>query len=57
MYAESVRAAMADLAHSIRTGTPPRSGLPEGAAAVAVALAATEAVRTQTTVHLSGETR
>jgi predicted dehydrogenase len=57
VYAESVRAAMADLAHCVRTGTSPRSGLPEGAAAVAVALAATEAVRTQTTVHLSGETR
>jgi hypothetical protein len=57
VYAESVRAAMADLAHSVRTGTPPRSGLDEGAEAVTVALAATEATRTQTTVHLSGGTR
>jgi predicted dehydrogenase len=57
VYAESVRAAMADLVRGVRTGVPPRSGLAEGAAAVAVALAATEATRTQTTVHLSGGSR
>ena len=57
VYAESVRAAMADLAHSVRTGALPAAACAEGADAVAVALAATEAIRTQTTVHLSGETR
>ncbi len=57
VYAESVRSAMADLALSARTGVRPRSGLAEGADAVVVALAATDAIRTQTTVHLSGGTR
>jgi predicted dehydrogenase len=40
-YAESVRAAMADLVRSVRTGSRPFSGVDEGAAAVAQALAAT----------------
>jgi predicted dehydrogenase len=44
VYAESVRAAMNDLTHCAQTGARPRSGLPEGADAVAVALAATAAV-------------
>jgi predicted dehydrogenase len=42
-YAESVRAAMADLAHAVRTGARPASGAQEGAAAVMEALAATHA--------------
>ena len=40
-YAESVRAAMADLVHSVRTGSRPFSGVDEGAAAVVQAVAAT----------------
>jgi predicted dehydrogenase len=56
VYAESVRAAMADLARCAATGDRPRSGLAEAAAAVSTALAATEAARTGTTVHLSGGT-
>lgn len=56
VYAESVRAAMADLAHCARTGARPRSGLVEGATAVTTALAAAEATRTRSTVNLSGVT-
>jgi predicted dehydrogenase len=42
-YAESVRAALTDLTTSISTGATPYSGVLEGAAAVAVAAAATRA--------------
>ena len=55
VYAESVRAAMADLVRSVTTGSRPHSGLAEGAAAVEVALAAAAAARTGTTVTLSGD--
>jgi predicted dehydrogenase len=44
-YAESVRAAMADLASRIADGGRPQSGAREGAAAVAVATAATRSAR------------
>lgn len=44
-YAESVRAAMADLVARIADGGTPASGVREGAAAVAVATAATRAAR------------
>ena len=54
VYAESVRAAMADLAHSVATRTRPRSGIAEGAAATAVALAATRAAALGQSVYLSG---
>ncbi|QGN57251.1 Gfo/Idh/MocA family protein [Nostocoides sp. HKS02] len=43
VYAESVRAAMADLVSAVTTGTTPYSSVREGAAAVAVAAAATQA--------------
>jgi predicted dehydrogenase len=43
VYAESVRAAMSDLVAAVRTGTTPFSSVREGAAAVAVAAAATRA--------------
>jgi hypothetical protein len=56
VYAESVRAAMADLARCVATGDRPRSGLPEGVAAARLAIAATEAARTGITVQLSGGT-
>ncbi|WP_344157325.1 Gfo/Idh/MocA family oxidoreductase [Nocardioides koreensis] len=44
-YAESVRAALTDLVSSITDGGRPRSGVREGAAAVAVATAATRSAR------------
>jgi hypothetical protein len=43
VYAESVRAAMSDLVAAVREGTTPFSSVREGAAAVAVAAAATRA--------------
>ncbi len=55
VYAESVRAAMADLVRAARTGTSPRSGIATGAAATTLALAATRAAELQQTVHLSGD--
>ena len=55
VYAESVRAAMADLVRAARTGTSPRSGITTGAAATTLALAATRAAELQQTVHLSGD--
>ncbi len=55
VYAESVRAAMADLAHCVATRTRPRSGIEEGAAATAVALAATRAAALRQSVDLSGD--
>jgi len=56
VYAGSVRAAMADLARSASNGRRPTSGLVEGVGAVTLALAATEAARTGSTLDLSGET-
>jgi predicted dehydrogenase len=55
VYAESVRAAMADLVLAARTGSTPRSGIVTGAAATTLALAATRAAELQQTVHLSGD--
>ena len=55
VYAESVRAAMADLVLAVRTGNTPRSGIVTGAAATTLALAATRAAELQQTVHLSGD--
>ncbi|MGZ4444700.1 MAG: Gfo/Idh/MocA family protein [Nocardioidaceae bacterium] len=55
VYAESVRAAMADLVRCAVTGARPRSGLAEGADAVTVALAASRAASSGCTVHLSGD--
>ncbi len=55
-YAESVRAALTDLTTSVATGAPPFSGLREGAAAVAVATAATRAAAEGVHVPIS-ETR
>lgn len=46
MYAQSVRAAMADLVRSAREGTAPVAGPVSGFAAVAVAEAATIAAAT-----------
>ena len=46
VYAESVRAAMTDLAARVADGGTPASGVREGAAAVAVAAAATRSART-----------
>ncbi|MEU2248352.1 Gfo/Idh/MocA family oxidoreductase [Streptomyces sp. NPDC019224] len=46
VYAQSVRAAMADLVRSAREGTPPVAGAVSGFAAVAVAEAATVAAAT-----------
>ncbi|MGZ2356946.1 Gfo/Idh/MocA family oxidoreductase [Streptomyces sp. 372A] len=48
VYAQSVRAAMADLVRSARTGRPPVAGPVSGFAAVAVAEAATVAAATGT---------
>ncbi|MEO5709018.1 MAG: Gfo/Idh/MocA family oxidoreductase [Nocardioidaceae bacterium] len=55
VYAESVRAAMADLVLAVRTGSTPRSGIVTGAAATTLALAATRASELQQTVHLPGD--
>jgi predicted dehydrogenase len=55
VYAESVRAAMADLVRAVVSGTPPRSGIGEAAAAATVALAATRAAALGQSVDLSGE--
>lgn len=55
VYAESVRAAMADLVVASRTGSAPRSGIVTGAAATTLALAATRAAELQQTIHLSGD--
>ena len=52
-YAESVRAAMADLVARVADGGTPASGVREGAAAVAVATAATRAARTGRTEPLA----
>jgi predicted dehydrogenase len=55
VYAESVRAAMADLVRAAAGGTSPRSGIAEGAAATTVALAATRAATVGRSVELSGD--
>ena len=55
VYAESVRAAMADLVRAARTGSPPRSGVVEAAAATRLALAATHAAEHRRSVDLSGD--
>jgi predicted dehydrogenase len=55
VYAESVRAAMADLVRAATTGTSPRSGVREGAAATTVALAATRAAALGQSVQISGD--
>jgi predicted dehydrogenase len=55
VYAESVRAAMADLVRAARTGSTPRSGVAEAAAATRLALAATHAAVQRHTVDLSGD--
>ena len=52
VYAESVRAAAADLVRCASTGATPRSGAHEGWAAVVVADAAKRAAADGTTVHL-----
>jgi predicted dehydrogenase len=52
VYAESVRAAMADLVRCVRTGEPPIAGAAEGWAAVAVAAAARRSAREDRTIHL-----
>ena len=53
-YAESVRAAMTDLVGRIADGSRPASGVLEGAAAVAVATAATRSARLGSAVPLTG---
>src|SRR3954469_4410201 len=55
VYAESVRAAMADLVRAVVTGAAPRSGIAEAAAATTVALAATRAAALGQSVDLSGD--
>jgi predicted dehydrogenase len=55
VYAESVRAGMADLVRAVVTGSAPRSGIAEAAAATTVALAATRAAALGQSVDLSGE--
>jgi len=55
VYAESVRAAMADLVRAARTGDTPRSGVAAAAAATRLALAATHAAAQRHTVDLSGD--
>jgi predicted dehydrogenase len=52
VYAESVRAGLADLARCARTGHRPVAGVAEGAAAVAVAVAARRSARENRTIHL-----
>lgn len=56
-YAESVRAAMTDLVRCVDTGRSPVSGVQQGADAVAVALAATEAADTGRSVDVAHQTR
>jgi predicted dehydrogenase len=56
VYAESVRAAMADLARCVGTGERPAAGVTEGSAAVAVAVAARRSAREDRTVHLGRRT-
>ena len=53
VYAESVRAAMADLVSCVTTGDAPVSGVREGAAAVVVAAAATRAAAEGRTIPIS----
>jgi predicted dehydrogenase len=55
VYTESVRAAMADLVRAVVTGTNPRSGIAEAAAATTLALAATRAAELCQSVDLSGD--
>jgi predicted dehydrogenase len=55
-YAESVRAALSDLTTCIRTGASPFSGVREGAAAVAVAAAATRSASEQCHVSVPAPT-
>ncbi len=55
-YAESVRAAMTDLAARIADGGAPASGVAEGAAAVALATAATRAAQHGRAEPLSART-
>ncbi|NYG06130.1 putative dehydrogenase [Phycicoccus badiiscoriae] len=57
VYAESVRAAMADLVSAVTTGTTPYSSVREGAAAVAVAAAATRASHDGRTVAIPDHLR
>jgi predicted dehydrogenase len=53
VYAESVRAAMADLVRCARTGARPVAGPDEGRAAVVVAAAARRSARQERTVNLA----
>jgi predicted dehydrogenase len=53
VYAESVRAAMADLVRAVTTGATPFSSVREGAAAVTVAAAATRATDDGRTVAIT----
>jgi predicted dehydrogenase len=55
VYAESVRAAMADLVRAVVTGSTPRSGIAEAAAATTVALTATRAAALGHSVDLPGD--
>jgi predicted dehydrogenase len=55
VYAESVRAAMVDLVRAARTGSTPRSGVVEAAAATRLALAATHAADQRRAVDLSAD--
>ncbi|HEV7196129.1 MAG TPA: hypothetical protein VGN19_09325, partial [Pedococcus sp.] len=57
VYAESVRAAMADLVNAVTTGSTPFSSVREGAAAVAVAAAATRASRDGRSVEITDHSR
>jgi predicted dehydrogenase len=52
-YAESVRAALTDLTSCITTGATPFSGVRQGAAAVAVATAATRSARDHRSVRIA----
>jgi predicted dehydrogenase len=52
VYAEGVRAAMADLVRCVRTAEPPIVGAAEGWAAVTVATAARRSAREERTIHL-----
>ncbi|WP_406045793.1 Gfo/Idh/MocA family oxidoreductase [Micromonospora sp. NBC_00898] len=56
VYAESVRAAMADLVRCVRTGELPAAGAAEGSAAVAVAAAARRSAHEEHTIHLGHRT-
>lgn len=57
VYAESVRAAMADLVSAATTGSTPYSSVREGAAAVTVAAAATRASHDSRSVEITDQSR